>query len=146
MGCGGACVCVVCVCLRVGRGLGVCVCVWWGADRGRGGRRDPASAPAHAPLPQPETHKPNPQNDPKSLSNTLQTTKRQPNQGFLVNRVLIPMVNEAFFCLMEGVGSAEDIDKGMRLGTNQPMGPLRLADFIGALLFGVGFGLLRFGL
>lgn len=41
------------------------------------------------------------------------------------------MINEAFFCLMENVGSADDIDKGMRLGTNQPMGPLRLADFIG---------------
>lgn len=51
--------------------------------------------------------------------------------GFVVNRVLMPMINEAFFCLMEGVGKADDIDKGMRLGTNQPMGPLRLADFIG---------------
>lgn len=55
----------------------------------------------------------------------------QDRPGFLVNRVLIPMINEAFYCLMEGVGSAEDIDKGMRLGTNQPMGPLRLGDFIG---------------
>lgn len=51
--------------------------------------------------------------------------------GFIVNRVLMPMVNEAFFTLMEGVGSAEDIDRGMKLGTNMPMGPLKLADFIG---------------
>ncbi|MFN0062808.1 MAG: 3-hydroxybutyryl-CoA dehydrogenase [Myxococcaceae bacterium] len=51
--------------------------------------------------------------------------------GFIVNRVLIPMINEAIFALMEGLGSAEDIDTAMRLGTNQPMGPLRLADFIG---------------
>ncbi len=51
--------------------------------------------------------------------------------GFIVNRVLMPMINEAFFALMEGVASAEDIDRGMKLGTNQPMGPLQLADFIG---------------
>lgn len=51
--------------------------------------------------------------------------------GFIVNRVLIPMINEAIFALYEGVASAEDIDKGMMLGTNQPMGPLTLADFIG---------------
>jgi 3-hydroxybutyryl-CoA dehydrogenase len=51
--------------------------------------------------------------------------------GFIVNRVLIPMINEAIFALYEGVASAEDIDRGMRLGTNQPMGPLALADFIG---------------
>ena len=51
--------------------------------------------------------------------------------GFIVNRVLIPMINEAVFALHEGVASAEDIDKGMKLGTNQPMGPLTLADFIG---------------
>ena len=51
--------------------------------------------------------------------------------GFVVNRILMPMINEAFFALMEGVASAEDIDKGMKLGTNQPMGPLTLADFIG---------------
>ena len=44
----------------------------------------------------------------------------------------MPMVNEAFFALMEGVAAAEDIDRGMRLGTNHPMGPLTLADFIGA--------------
>jgi 3-hydroxybutyryl-CoA dehydrogenase len=51
--------------------------------------------------------------------------------GFIVNRVLIPMINEACFALYEGIASAEDIDKGMKLGTNQPMGPLVLADFIG---------------
>jgi 3-hydroxybutyryl-CoA dehydrogenase len=51
--------------------------------------------------------------------------------GFVVNRVLIPMINEAFYTLMEGVASAEDIDAAMKLGTNQPMGPLALADFIG---------------
>lgn len=43
----------------------------------------------------------------------------------------MPMLNEAFYALMEGVASSTDIDKGMKLGTNQPMGPLRLADFIG---------------
>ncbi len=51
--------------------------------------------------------------------------------GFIVNRVLIPMINEAIFALYEGIATAEDIDKGMKLGTNQPMGPLVLADFIG---------------
>lgn len=51
--------------------------------------------------------------------------------GFIVNRILMPMINEAFFALEEGVATAEDIDIGMRLGTNQPMGPLLLADFIG---------------
>ena len=53
--------------------------------------------------------------------------------GFIVNRLLMPMVNEAFFALMEGVGTAADIDRAMHLGTNQPMGPLALADFVGAL-------------
>ncbi len=51
--------------------------------------------------------------------------------GFVINRILMPMINEAFTALMEGVASAEDIDKGMKYGTNQPMGPLVLADFIG---------------
>mmetsp|Transcript_40078 Transcript_40078/g.95193 ORF Transcript_40078/g.95193 Transcript_40078/m.95193 type:complete len:137 (+) Transcript_40078:370-780(+) len=58
-------------------------------------------------------------------------THPRPRQGFVVNRLLMPMVNEAFFALMEGVASAADIDVGMRLGTNQPMGPLALADLIG---------------
>ena len=51
--------------------------------------------------------------------------------GFIVNRILIPMLNEACFALMEGVGSVQDLDTAMKLGTNQPMGPLQLADFIG---------------
>mmetsp|Transcript_4009 Transcript_4009/g.11327 ORF Transcript_4009/g.11327 Transcript_4009/m.11327 type:complete len:109 (+) Transcript_4009:922-1248(+) len=51
--------------------------------------------------------------------------------GFVVNRILMPMINEAFYALMEGVASPEDIDRGMKLGTNQPMGPLALADLIG---------------
>jgi 3-hydroxybutyryl-CoA dehydrogenase len=51
--------------------------------------------------------------------------------GFIVNRILMPMINEAVFALYEGVATVEDIDKGMKLGTNQPMGPLTLADFIG---------------
>ena len=51
--------------------------------------------------------------------------------GFIVNRILIPMLNEAIFALYEGIATAEDIDAAMKLGTNQPMGPLTLADFIG---------------
>ncbi len=59
------------------------------------------------------------------------TTVSKDYPGFLANRILMPMINEAFTALMEGVGSAEDIDTTMKLGTNQPMGPLTLADFIG---------------
>ena len=51
--------------------------------------------------------------------------------GFIANRILMPMINEAIYCLMEGVGSAEAIDTVMKLGMNHPMGPLTLADFIG---------------
>ena len=51
--------------------------------------------------------------------------------GFIANRLLMPMINEAFFALMEGVGTREDIDTVMKLGMNHPMGPLTLADFIG---------------
>lgn len=51
--------------------------------------------------------------------------------GFIVNRVLMPMINEAVYALYESVGSIQAIDQGMKLGTNQPMGPLELADFIG---------------
>ena len=51
--------------------------------------------------------------------------------GFIVNRILIPMINEAIYTLYEGVGSVESIDTAMKLGTNQPMGPLELGDFIG---------------
>ncbi|MDX1672107.1 MAG: 3-hydroxybutyryl-CoA dehydrogenase [Balneolaceae bacterium] len=51
--------------------------------------------------------------------------------GFVSNRVLMPMINEAIFCVYEGVAEPEDIDSVMKLGMNHPMGPLRLADFIG---------------
>jgi 3-hydroxybutyryl-CoA dehydrogenase len=51
--------------------------------------------------------------------------------GFAVNRILMPMINEAVYALYEGVASIQDIDQAMKLGTNQPMGPLELADFIG---------------
>uniref|UniRef100_A0A2P2JSM9 Putative 3-hydroxyacyl-CoA dehydrogenase B0272.3 isoform X2 n=2 Tax=Rhizophora mucronata TaxID=61149 RepID=A0A2P2JSM9_RHIMU len=51
--------------------------------------------------------------------------------GFVVNRILMPMINEAFYALYTGVATKEDIDAGMKLGTNHPMGPLELADFIG---------------
>ncbi len=51
--------------------------------------------------------------------------------GFIVNRILMPMINEAIYVLYEGVGTVKDIDLGMELATNHPMGPLKLADFIG---------------
>ena len=51
--------------------------------------------------------------------------------AFIVNRILLPMVNEAVYTLYEGVGTVEGIDKAMQLGAHQPMGPLQLADFIG---------------
>ena len=51
--------------------------------------------------------------------------------AFIVNRILLPMINEAVYTLYEGVGGVEAIDKAMRLGANHPMGPLELADFIG---------------
>lgn len=51
--------------------------------------------------------------------------------GFAVNRILVPMINEAIHTLNEGIATAEDIDAAMKLGTNQPMGPLTLADFVG---------------
>lgn len=57
------------------------------------------------------------------------TVKNSP--GFVVNRILLPMINEAFFVLSEGLASPEDIDAGMKLGCNQPIGPLALADLIG---------------
>ncbi len=59
------------------------------------------------------------------------TVEAEDYPGFIVNRILMPMINEACFALMEGVGDVEDIDTAMKLGTNQPMGPLTLADFIG---------------
>ena len=51
--------------------------------------------------------------------------------GFAINRVLCPMINEAIYAVYEGIASIEDVDTGMKLGTNQPMGPLQLADFVG---------------
>jgi 3-hydroxybutyryl-CoA dehydrogenase len=51
--------------------------------------------------------------------------------GFIVNRILMPMINEAVYTLHEGIATVESIDQAMKLGTNQPMGPLTLADFIG---------------
>ena len=57
------------------------------------------------------------------------TVKNSP--GFVVNRILVPMINEAFFVLAEGVATAKDIDAGMMLGCNQPIGPLALADMVG---------------
>ena len=65
----------------------------------------------------------------KKLGKDVVTAKDAP--GFIVNRILMPLINEACYALHEGVGSAKDIDTAMVLGTNQPMGPLALADFIG---------------
>ena len=67
------------------------------------------------------------------LSRKLGKTPVEVNDypGFVSNRVLMPMINEAVYCLMEGVGSAEAIDQVMQLGMNHPMGPLALADLIG---------------
>jgi 3-hydroxybutyryl-CoA dehydrogenase len=59
----------------------------------------------------------------------VESSKDMP--GFIVNRILMPMINEAIFALHEGIASVESIDEAMKLGTNQPMGPLTLADFIG---------------
>jgi 3-hydroxybutyryl-CoA dehydrogenase len=65
----------------------------------------------------------------EKMGKTTVLSKDMP--GFIVNRILIPMINEACFALQEGLASAEDIDTAMKLGTNVPMGPLTLADFIG---------------
>lgn len=65
----------------------------------------------------------------RQLGKTPVLVKDSP--GFLVNRMLIPLINEAAFLLMEGVSTAEDIDTAMRLGANHPIGPLALADMIG---------------
>ena len=65
----------------------------------------------------------------KRLGKTPIVVKNSP--GFVVNRILCPMINEAIFALQEGLASAEDIDNGMRLGCNHPIGPLALADMIG---------------
>ncbi len=63
------------------------------------------------------------------LGKTPVTVKNAP--GFVVNRILVPMINEAFFVLAEGLATPEDIDAGMKLGCNHPIGPLALADMIG---------------
>ncbi|HEY4251416.1 MAG TPA: 3-hydroxybutyryl-CoA dehydrogenase [Roseomonas sp.] len=69
----------------------------------------------------------------RALSETLgkQTANAQDYPGFIVNRVLMPMINEAVVALQEGVGDIVSIDTGMKLGCNHPMGPFELADFIG---------------
>jgi 3-hydroxybutyryl-CoA dehydrogenase len=69
----------------------------------------------------------------KELSLKMDKTPVEVNDypGFISNRILMPMINEAIFALMEGIASAEDIDTVMKLGMNHPMGPLTLADFIG---------------
>ena len=65
----------------------------------------------------------------EALGKSPITVKNAP--GFVVNRILVPMINEAFQVLSEGTATAEDIDAGMKLGCNQPIGPLALADMIG---------------
>ena len=69
----------------------------------------------------------------RTLSEKLGKTPITVNEapGFAVNRILVPMINEAIFVLQEGIASAEDIDKGMVLGANHPIGPLALADLVG---------------
>ncbi|SHE78608.1 3-hydroxybutyryl-CoA dehydrogenase [Desulfofundulus australicus DSM 11792] len=63
------------------------------------------------------------------MGKTVITVKEAPL--FVVNRILVPMINEAIFVLQEGIATAEDIDRGMKLGANHPIGPLALADLIG---------------
>jgi 3-hydroxybutyryl-CoA dehydrogenase len=65
----------------------------------------------------------------KRLGKTVVTSRDSP--GFVVNRILVPLLNEACFALQEGLASREDIDTAVRLGLNHPMGPLTLADFVG---------------
>ena len=65
----------------------------------------------------------------EALGKSPITVKNSP--GFVVNRILVPMINEAFFVLAEGIATPEDIDAGMKLGCNQPIGPLALADMVG---------------
>ena len=69
----------------------------------------------------------------KTLSEKLGKTPITVNEapGFAVNRILVPMINEAIFVLQEGIASAEDVDKGMVLGANHPIGPLALGDLVG---------------
>jgi 3-hydroxybutyryl-CoA dehydrogenase len=65
----------------------------------------------------------------EKLGKTVASAEDSP--GFIVNRILCPMINEAVFALHEGVGTVTSIDAGMKLGANHPMGPLELADFVG---------------
>jgi 3-hydroxybutyryl-CoA dehydrogenase len=65
----------------------------------------------------------------EKLGKTVASAEDSP--GFIVNRILCPMINEAVFALAEGVGTVTSIDAGMKLGANHPMGPLELADFVG---------------
>jgi 3-hydroxybutyryl-CoA dehydrogenase len=69
----------------------------------------------------------------KSLAERMgkATMVAEDSPGFVVNRVLLPMINEAIYAIYEGIGAVEDVDMAMKLGTNQPMGPLELADLIG---------------
>ncbi len=68
-----------------------------------------------------------------SLVNKIEKTPVEVNDypGFVSNRILMPMINEAIYCVMEGVATPEDVDTVMKLGMNHPMGPIALADFIG---------------
>jgi len=81
----------------------------------------------------------------KAVGKTPVLVRNSP--GFVVNRILVPMINEAVFVLQEGLATAEDIDNGMKLGCNHPIGPLALADLIGLdtvlaimQVFSEGFG------
>ena len=65
----------------------------------------------------------------RSLGKEIVYAEDEP--GFVVNRILLPMINEAVFVLGQGTASIADIDKGCRIGLNHPMGPLELADFVG---------------
>ena len=81
----------------------------------------------------------------RKLGKTPVKLKNSP--GFVVNRLLVPMINEAFFVLAEGLATPEDIDAGMKLGCNQPIGPLALADMVGldVCLAGMDVYLTEFG-
>ena len=69
----------------------------------------------------------------KSLTEKIEKVPVEVNDypGFVANRILLPMLNEAMYCVMEGVATPESVDTVMKLGMNHPMGPLTLADFIG---------------
>jgi 3-hydroxybutyryl-CoA dehydrogenase len=69
----------------------------------------------------------------RTVTESMEKTPVEVNDfpGFISNRILLPMLNEAMFCVMEGVATPEAIDTVMKLGMNHPMGPLTLADFIG---------------